>query len=341
MTDQAEQHADELPPFQLLVQSIKSSVRRLQQALQANPTLENGLRNSLTSIAAQGDDIFESVLDVIGRLSREDGSILRRMMRDFDQIMQRDEGQFLKAKPKEAILLVGNFTALASEVIRRAIAEGPRPHERRHLDFQFQRMSALLSSVKLLQEHEEVKQVGAEVRQIADDAQEAAGQAATSGIATFYQERADTERRRHFTWNALLLASTAAGVWLGWFVVFRTADSGLTVHELARATIALPVLLLAAYSSRQANYHRNSESDARSIAVQLKTIRAYSDALDTSARQEILRLFGTKIFGPSADTPFPTAPTAAAEGDAGEGFSADMIQVLRALAQGNKSSGPA
>ncbi|WP_327033014.1 hypothetical protein [Micromonospora ureilytica] len=339
MTDKEGQRAESLPPFHILVHSIKSSIRRLKQALQANPALDVELRDSLFSITDQGDEIFESVLDIFERTAAADNSELLRMMRDFDQVMQSGESEFLRAKPKEAVMLVGNFVALTAEIIRQATAEGPRPHERRHLDFQFQRISGLVGSLQLLRQREDVRQVGAEVRQIADDAQEAAGQAATSGIATFYQERADTEHRRHLTWNALLLASTCAGVWLSWFVVFRTTGSSLTVHELARATVALPVFLLAAYSSRQANYHRNAESDARSIAVQLKTIRAYSDALDTSTRQDILRLLGTKIFGPPADPSIPVPSTDPASVDASEGISADITQVIRALAQGNKNSG--
>jgi len=337
VADQAKQDVD-LPPFTTSVYSIRSSIRRLKQALQANPTLEAELRTSIASIAAQGDEIFESIIDVLERLASQDASSLARMMHKFDQTMQRNETQFLKATPEEAIALVAGFIKLTSSAIHVALREDPLSHDQRHLQFQHQRISVLLSSINLLQEREEVKQVGVEVRQIAENAQEAAGQAATSGIAAFYQERADLERIRHLAWSALLLASTIAGVWIGWFVISRTAGSGLTVNELARATVALPVFLLAAYSSRQANYHRNAESDARNIAVQLKTVRAYSDALDTSARQEVLRLLGTKIFGHPSAPSISATSTIAAGPDATEGPSADMIQLFRALLPGGKNS---
>lgn len=299
-----ENSSDLAPGDAVLFQSIFTGFGYVDKGIQNNINLRPEERSELRYLISQPFLTFE---ELVTRLETDGeqlsvGSPLRQALVRLDNALSRMEQEILDANRVDTLdylrLLMLNLGEAFIQWMTLPKHKVPPP-TRREIRFARQLVETATQSLELMKERESVKRIQAEVQQIAEDVQEAAGTTASSEVASFYQERADKERLRYLAWNILFFVASIASATIGWLVVSRSTEAAtLTAHEFARITIAVPVIILAAYAARQASFHRNCEAEANLIAVQLKTVRAYSDAVDPSSKHEILRMLGAKIFGP-------------------------------------------
>ncbi|MFI5911568.1 hypothetical protein [Dactylosporangium sp. NPDC051541] len=159
-------------------------------------------------------------------------------------------------------------------------------------------------------------------REAASHAQVAAGMTGGTTLASHYERHAAAERWWNIGWSVLLIALVGATVALAWFLVRGSSVDALSSREVGRLSLAVPLLLLAAYASRQARFHRDSASKSALIAVQLRTILAFGDALDQGRRSEIPFAFGVSLFSESG-RPISSEPAF--------GLGSEVIEGLKAL----------
>ncbi|KAB1107711.1 hypothetical protein F6X54_25410 [Micromonospora aurantiaca] len=314
-----------------LLGTIIAGLERVSIGVNKNASLDEEARMEIGASVAHARSTLEKLSGsyLIFELPDAATAGLAAVLANLDKAVYEAEQRIIELDTREALTFTANILFGARELMRRVCSHAGDSPEKRDLEFQRQIIDSSVSTLALLDKREQIARVGEEVQQIADDVQEAAGATASSEIAVFYQEKANSERLRHALWNVVLFGATAGTVGLSWFVVSHSPGASFTAHELARVTMALPVLLLAAYAARQASYHRNAESEAGSVAVQLKTVRAFSDALDPHGRQEMLRLLGTKIFG--TGSPFDESSTGNAERQNTEGLMlpSEVVEILR------------
>ncbi|WP_433609508.1 hypothetical protein ACQP2P_38515 [Dactylosporangium sp. CA-139114] len=141
----------------------------------------------------------------------------------------------------------------------------------------------------------------AEARDALSHAKEAAGITGGTELAKHYSAHAAVERWWNIGWTVLLVTLVGVSVGLAWFLVKATSNTSFSSQEVGRLALAVPLLLLAAYASRQARFHRDAAARSALVAVQLRTIIAFGDALDSAGREAMFRDFGVSLFGASMD----------------------------------------
>ncbi len=80
-----------------------------------------------------------------------------------------------------------------------------------------------------------------------------------------------------------------------------THASGAGVNWYSFAThvlIALPCLGVSAYLARESSRDREAARWAHQLAVQLKSVSAYTARLDDASHKALLMRFGNYVFGP-------------------------------------------
>ncbi|MBQ1068667.1 hypothetical protein ACWEOR_13820 [Micromonospora chalcea] len=202
----------------------------------------------------------------------------------------------------------------------------------RSFRFRLGQLQLALDQFKLQEAVAVVAETGARVNEIEAHAAEAAGGAASNGMATFFQQYAESERRRYRLWISALALAVVGSIALGGFVVAQMGNPTFNAEEFARLALALPALAFAAYASRQANYHRNVESSSRLVAVQLRTVSAFTDSLDSASRREIMRSLGQRVFSPRVEQ-------SVVEATPSYGLPAEVVQVLQDILTKAKSDG--
>ncbi|NGM13525.1 hypothetical protein [Verrucosispora sioxanthis] len=291
---------DTLDDLDEQLRSIGAGFGRVHLGITHNPHLSADERSSLIDLTIQPFYAFE---ELTNQISIEEDLIPNSpdfplMMASLETTVSSAGQKILTAeKPEVLDALLSIIWCLGDVFAQWQAAASPNSRERRERDFKRELIQSANLALGRLKEQESFRKLHREVVQIAEDAQEAAGITANSEVASFYQERAQQERLRYVLWNSLLIAASSAAAIVGWFAVNRTADATLTIHEFARITVALPIFAFAVYAARQASYHRNAEAEANLTAVQLKTVKAFTDALDATSKQEMLRLLGSRIFG--------------------------------------------
>jgi hypothetical protein len=158
------------------------------------------------------------------------------------------------------------------------------------------KLSTKNSAWNALDAEREIQAVGDRVESILVSTEMAAGKVASSELSSHYLSLASLEFRRYIGWTALLFTAVAATVALSWFIVVREPQNPISGTEVAKLALALPLLAMAAYAGRQAGHHRVAEQHAREAAVQLRTIRAFTEGLETGGRQEVMKAMGLRLF---------------------------------------------
>jgi hypothetical protein len=132
--------------------------------------------------------------------------------------------------------------------------------------------------------------------------------AAVKGIAEVAGVAAEGELSRHFAAYAaaerktaniarLSVVTLAVATAVFAFIAIGVSGRDLTWLELTRKfAITLPIVALAAYLARESSRHRESCDWAETIAVQLKTVRAYTESITEDARDSIRVELGKRIF---------------------------------------------
>jgi hypothetical protein len=128
--------------------------------------------------------------------------------------------------------------------------------------------------------------------------QETAGAVAESELAKEFADYGDRQARAGQRWLVAAIGLFAATVVVA-LTVLQQVDQVLNWYSLAsHLLIALPCLGFGAYCTRESSRHRELAQWARRIAVQLKSVGAYTARLDDAARLALLGQFGSYVFGP-------------------------------------------
>ncbi|MDQ1685187.1 MAG: hypothetical protein QOC82_1924 [Frankiaceae bacterium] len=104
----------------------------------------------------------------------------------------------------------------------------------------------------------------------------------------------EEERRGNVFRLATILMIGATAIATG--ALDLSSSTTTTLETVRRIGVAVPGLLLAAYLGRQGWIHLAVARWAQSLAVQLKSIRAYADGMSAEAREKLLASFGERIF---------------------------------------------
>jgi hypothetical protein len=209
---------------------------------------------------------------------------------------------------------VYNWLEDAVKVVLKAIKDEP-PSTQIPLETDFVKFADRVSVARRLYEisraQDDIEQSAVRAREVVSEAEEVAGhvrevagEAAEHELGSEYSKLAVSERRSSWFWSGMVIASLlGSAIAAGYLLRSATHFNGL--GELGRLALTLPILGLAVFAARSAGHHRDNYKWATFTAVQLKTIRAYSDDLTYEARCEIRRGLGLKIFAghpePGAD----------------------------------------
>jgi hypothetical protein len=118
---------------------------------------------------------------------------------------------------------------------------------------------------------------------------------ATDALSSEFLNYYHQAGRWAFVWSAivvgsLLLASSAA-VWL------LVAAGPLSWQEtIGRLAASLPLFAIAGYAARVAKQNRQNSHWAKTMAIQLRTISAYSESLNEKSRNALRLEFGRRVF---------------------------------------------
>ncbi|MEU9021581.1 hypothetical protein [Actinomadura sp. NPDC048394] len=164
--------------------------------------------------------------------------------------------------------------------------------------------------------------------------QEVAGETGSLGLAHNYSQYAKREQRQ-----ANFLRYTVTFLSIGVTVLasrsLSSVSDKLTWVELARhLALAAPGVALAAYFARESKDHRDRANWAEAIAVQLRTIFAYTDSLEKELRDEIRGEFGKCIFYGSAsfhNRSVPPVGDPLEESNNKQTSSGGQVEILRLL----------
>jgi hypothetical protein len=143
----------------------------------------------------------------------------------------------------------------------------------------------------------EAQEARDEVVEAAGHAREAAGLVGTGELAKHFTAYSTRERQ---TADRLRVASVAIAVIVSGLAAlsyFLGAVPLSLPQELSKAAIGLPLVALALYLGRESSRHRHHASEAASIQIRLQTVRAYTDEMPSSAKNDIRAELGRRIFG--------------------------------------------
>lgn len=127
--------------------------------------------------------------------------------------------------------------------------------------------------------------------------QETAGDVAESELAKEFAAYGTRQERVGYIWLGFAVALFGATVVVA-LTVLRQVGQSFDWYSLAsHLLLALPCLGLGAYCARESSRHRELAQWARQLAVQLKSVGAYTARLDNDARMALLAQFGTYVFG--------------------------------------------
>ncbi|WP_091309441.1 hypothetical protein [Micromonospora chersina] len=280
---------DDLVPVE---EMIEAGVQRLAEAVALNPNVEAATN---TSIQAHLSTLRTAISEVF---YNDDESTQADML-----LMQLDKRVYLAQK----VALGGTSERVIEtlwEIFKQAIAAvtasisftDHMENGRRACEFEREKLVSAAAGLDVMLTQSQVSATAQEVRRIADDVQEAAGDVAQSQLAAHYQEGAEAEGRRYLFWNLLFGGSVLASVALASFLIAQSPQSNWTAQEATRITLAIPLLAFAVHAARQSRFHRDAQASLSLVAIKLKTVRAFADSLEFENRQELLKMLGEAIF---------------------------------------------
>jgi hypothetical protein len=141
-----------------------------------------------------------------------------------------------------------------------------------------------------------------EAAESAFNAQELVGGAATSALGAEFFSYATAESKLSFRWSAVTVGALVIAAAIPILVAHNVRLTSVS-EEISRLAVAIPVAAIALYASRVAGHHRMTSRWAHTRAVQLYTIRAYSEILDVTGMQALRLEFGRTVFSPPTSSP--------------------------------------
>lgn len=132
--------------------------------------------------------------------------------------------------------------------------------------------------------------------EIHDSVRLAAGQVSNDVLATHFGELAKEERSRAFWWTIVAMVFLIAALGIGVWIIASNASKEWT-SILAHLTLTLPALAISAYAARISSHHRTARLWARTSAVQLLTVFAYTQQIvSEAAKEQLFVTLGLRVF---------------------------------------------
>lgn len=143
---------------------------------------------------------------------------------------------------------------------------------------------------------ERIRRAAEQIDGARDAAQAAAGQTADAALSTHFAADASSDGKTAAGLSIGSLVSLVAAFWVGLTVIGDLENVGLAT-ELAKLALTLPLLAISAYLGRLSTHYRESARWAKTAAVQLKTIDAFTHGVaEVANRDEMKLMLGKRIF---------------------------------------------
>jgi hypothetical protein len=133
----------------------------------------------------------------------------------------------------------------------------------------------------------------------AESSEAAAGVSGSAALGQHFLDRANEEEAAATRWRKTVLGVIGLAVAAGIYIFIEDVQ-GVPISWVARASITLPLFVLAAYAAREATQHRDAARRARWLADQLRTFEAFSGPLPEGQRAALRANFGNRIFSHGA-----------------------------------------
>lgn len=185
---------------------------------------------------------------------------------------------------------------LGPELADEAAAQLRNVQERADFLLQINQLSSVAS--QLTHQQASASEVLERAEESASSVQELVSDAAASELGGEFARHARREEVQSFGWSAVVVVALVV-VCLISVRLLGAADGLEWVGQLSRLAATLPIVGIAVYAARVAAHHRANAHWARTNAVQLKSIPAYTDVLDDARRSDLRFEFGRRIFGGS------------------------------------------
>lgn len=131
----------------------------------------------------------------------------------------------------------------------------------------------------------------------AEAAEEAASTSGTASLAKHFDELATTERNQSWFWISCSFVAAALALWAA-VEHFGSIGTMEAVDILRKAMVGLPVVAFFGITTHEAAIHRANALWCAHMAVQLKTLRAFTSDLDDKGRAVRVRFAQVVFSGP-------------------------------------------
>lgn len=123
-----------------------------------------------------------------------------------------------------------------------------------------------------------------------------AGGEAAGELSNHFADFAQSEKTGADAFRAAAMALAGGAAAVAVILLWGLEDPSVG-QVLRKGLITLPILLLAAYLAREASAHRTTYRWLKTVEVQLRTVKAYTDPLPEPTREVIQQTFGRYVFG--------------------------------------------
>lgn len=259
------------------------------------------------------EDYIEFVLQDIDEVRDH-----RVTLENLDQAIRQDDSSGIEIWCEK---LVGTLKVYAAKVqkltMERARTAGSNVDVPQQSEYstrlEHRAVSLLISRIENADASQQLRVATKEARLAATDAQAAAESARTAaGVASgsTLTTRFNALANRHFWAATAFRILTVVGVIVGLSVAFALPLGGTTAaadntpgNAILRVSLLAGVLGLATYFGRQAAYHRDVSTWARTIKEQLLTFDGYMEPVsDHNLRDQMRAAFAGRVFGPSPES---------------------------------------
>jgi adenosyl cobinamide kinase/adenosyl cobinamide phosphate guanylyltransferase len=158
-------------------------------------------------------------------------------------------------------------------------------------------LQAVDYSVRLRRESETVETLRADAQEAKRDWELVASDAGTEEMWDHFSTLANSELRQANTFRWVTVVSLIASVAYTAHTVISAHESTQTDAEtFQRLALTLALLAFAGYVARESGHHRRAGRWSQLIAVQLRSVRAYTAPLPEDIRAEVLGRFADRVF---------------------------------------------
>ncbi len=153
-----------------------------------------------------------------------------------------------------------------------------------------------------------------------------AGITGETKLAQHFGDYASRERRSANRLRAACIATLFAVALGAGALIYSAGGSLTTAEEIARLSLTIPVVALAAYLGREASRHRLAAQWASELEVQLLTVDAYTEALSDDLREQIRAELGRRVFSSGQVVAPSNSPSAVSDTAAVIERAADLVR---------------